>query len=95
MSDWQAGDLALCVNDGVLHCGHGKHDASRSVKSGAVIRVDGIGKSSVLAGYGDCDCDVLIFGSGQGLSMRFVKITPGHKTTGSEVDQKQPWKVGV
>lgn len=91
--DWKPGDIGMCVNDGPLHCGHGLHDAKNSVKRGAIVTVTDVSTTRAIVGYGRCTCECIIFGAGAGLSKRFVKVSPGHKIEGSEVDQKEPWLV--
>lgn len=98
MSDWQPGDLALCVNDSPLDCGHVLHDAAFSARKGTKIEVEGVDTVQRLTGYPECDCEVLIFSAGSGLAQRFVKITPGHEVEGSGVEREKfkqgnPWKV--
>lgn len=94
MSDWRAGDLALCVRfhpmyppevqPGAIHqveyVWHGSEDCENPEHIDTALDLTGIERM---------DGDIAYW------ARSFVKITPGHTITGSEVDQREPWKVGV
>ena len=80
MSDWQAGDLALCVND---------QDAPL-LRKGRIYTVRIVGSIGDATGLALIETEK-VKPTGGFYASRFVKITPGHKITGSEVDQKEPW----
>lgn len=80
MSDWQIGDLALCVDDGIIHCGGGNmHTGQCAPKRGAVLRVTGIiAVTYALNGkLMDCGCPAIEFAGGLGATpKRLRKILP-------------------
>lgn len=92
MSDWQAGDLALCLEQS------GYQDSETGVltdgpKAGSINTVAEV-QSIPFDGM-----PVIALGFKEWPRcfhhLSFRKITPGHTITGSEVDQREPWKVGV
>ena len=95
MSDWQAGDDGICIKLGPWTYTESGAEANgptcgQKVK---VRRVEWCQGHQVevlwLEGWpGDDDHDSFF-------ASNFVKITPGHTVEGSEVDQREPWKVGV
>jgi len=93
VSDWQAGDLALCVRGGVktrtgaIYCVKYVKLPREKTFEGGVWWINNCGDIE-LRFTGMTDVPGIWAGA-----RRFVKITPGHKIEGSEVDQKQPWKV--
>lgn len=95
MSDWQAGDDGICITQKPWSYS-GSANSTDGPSCGQKVKVRRVGWFSKL------DRDVLWLEGWPGDAFNsafdarnFVKITPGHKITGSEVDQKQPWKVGV
>jgi len=93
MGDWVPGDLALCVRGGPITGGDAAPVAGRKYQ---VI-------STRIMLWTDCTTSLGLILAGAPLNKtgipiwwheRFVKITPGHQIEGSEVDQRNPWKVG-
>ena len=78
MSDWQIGDLALCVDDGIIQCDGGRHLGGNAPKKGAVLRVDGIVTSYAEDGrLMPCGCvTVLLAGGFKATPKRLRKILP-------------------
>lgn len=70
--DWQVGDLALCVDDGPIHCGFMNHDGSDAKRRGQIGLVASIRMIAA------CGCSKsLIFDDGKtGLAIRYRKIRP-------------------
>lgn len=91
--DWKRGDLALCVNtDGWAV--RGNKSSMAGPKAGQVNEVSAVWMHCFPEG----DIEALQFPAwpeGSFASENFVKVTPGHKIEGSEVDQKDPWKVSA
>ena len=89
MSDWQAGDIALCV--GAIKRRH-LNGCVFTVKSTWVGPHEVTSEPTLGLRFVDLP---LPHNLGAWCAHHFVKITPGHKITGSEVDQKEPWGMGV
>jgi len=97
MADWSPGDLALCVRSGEFYCECGVlHGGNMHLRKGRKFEVKAVTIASRHEQFRaeDCECQVLRFSITNGHVGRFVKITPGHQIEGSEVDQRNPWKVG-
>jgi hypothetical protein len=77
--DWQAGDLALCVRDGIIHCQNRIRHLGTRVRRGQVrevlsVRVPPPCKDGHPC---DCGCRALFFANEvSGVTARFVKVTP-------------------
>jgi hypothetical protein len=85
LSDWQAGDLALCVNKGVLHCDCGVELTGEDAPpAGAAREVVHVGRCDdddpTLPDdeeWEPCEFPVLHFADGaSGNAIRFRKIRP-------------------
>lgn len=81
MSDWQVGDLAVCVDCSEFVCASGtKHTAIYAVPVGTVIKVAAIVPAIIDRGYGagePCGCLNLRNADGKGGNLRrFRKIRP-------------------
>lgn len=82
MSDWQKGDLALCVTKAVIHCPEcGCTQTGRDApERGTVSEVLAIARCDDDNWDGDdevCATPVLFLASGRsGLALRFRKVTP-------------------
>lgn len=92
MSDWQAGDLALCVRFSPNHPPSVAPGSMHTVEEvWWAIDADNLAEEDIaLTFVGVPLMDGCAYWSGN-----FTKITPGHTIEGSEVDQREPWKVGV
>jgi len=95
MGDWQPGDLALCVRGEASQeptaqaiSGHKKARRGGVYKVEQFLLVAELYPALVLEGHHSAHS------SRAWCASCFVKITPGHKIEGSEVDQRNPWKVG-
>lgn len=94
MSDWEPGDLALCIKV--------THDIlpgiATDLRVGALYTVTIVGRPQKRIkgerALGLKEVQPWIPGRGYPETL-FVKITPEHKIEGSEVDQKDPWKVSA
>jgi hypothetical protein len=81
MSDWQPGDLALCVKQGLVACECGReYTGQLAPPVGSVAEVVGIMRcdDDVICGWSEpCAAPVLLLDSGKGgLAVRFRKIRP-------------------
>lgn len=82
MSDWQVGDLAVCVDASKFRCEHGTvHFGGHCPPLGSAHRVaavlDAIPYSSLRTGTTPCRCPCLAFDGGMvGHVRRFRKIRP-------------------
>lgn len=80
MSDWQVGDLAVCVKGGEIRCPNCLHKGGDVPRHGKAVEVVHIGASII--GYGPgagfpCGCVCLYLADGTcGVSQRFRKIRP-------------------
>lgn len=91
MTDWQPGDLALCVKRGEIKCSVVRHSGKLVPPLMTVREVKKV--SPCVHGY--CKCETLYFTDNfAGLSARFVKVTPGVDINGKEVERKAPKPVG-
>lgn len=78
MSDWQVGDLALCVTRDPIKCPQlsGSHQGEWAPAVGSVRKVVAIGPSRA-PGFTHCDCVGLSLETEEvGHNLRFVKVTP-------------------
>ncbi|MDR6511497.1 hypothetical protein J2792_002369 [Novosphingobium capsulatum] len=87
MSDWQPGDLALCI-DGSDHPNLG----ASPVKSGSIHTVEGVIETRSGIGLFLVGVSVPSI-TGACRASRFVKITPGTEIKGREVEKHRPVKV--
>ena len=87
MSDWQAGDLAMRVSNV-----RPSVEKRTGLRQGGLYTVSNVVEYQGIQGLQLIGC--VFKGRLEAVrASRFVKITPGHKIEGSEVDQKEPWKV--
>ena len=87
MSNWEPGDLALCVKSSALVCECGVRHSGELVRKGAVYEVQRMVKAYDLTGT-RCGCFGLVFLGGRGLAERFIKVTPGADIKGIEEPKK-------
>lgn len=77
--DWKAGDIAVCVADGVIRCPH-RNDTVHTgrvthARKGGIYRVTSTAPSYVETGDFFCGCiDLRLEGAGAGVSSRFRKL---------------------
>lgn len=98
MTDWQPGDLALCVMGGDLNPGV-KVMPEGFPQAGRIYLVESVGVfrffSGMKAGLGLVDGPKNIDGTREWGARRFVKVTPGHKIKGVEVEKRLSAKVSA
>lgn len=90
MSDWQPGDLALCVNAGFIPKSNGGYATGAGLRKGAIYRVRECGmnpEGAYCLWLHEIPKDV--WGR---RSSRFIKITPGAKIEGIEETRRIPVK---
>ena len=78
MTDWAVGDLALCVDDGIIMCRGIVHGGMNAPKRGAILRVSEI-TAGLYAGNppSPCGCLTIHFsGSLMAAHIRLRKILP-------------------
>lgn len=72
MSDYfQPGDVAVCIDDGLVICPEGtRHVGNEVLKAGSVVRIGRVGYYR----RDQCSCQTLFWNGGMGLAARFRKI---------------------
>lgn len=98
MSDWQPGDLALCVRGGDLDPEYAWPTVDRFPEAGRVYLVHGVvmeNFSTVGHSMGLIlpDAPPNVRGNHVWCAGRFVKVTPGAEIEGKEVEAKRPVEV--
>lgn len=79
MSDWQPGDLALCVNDRPMEVACGcalPHIGSPAIVAGRVYEVRALCAGDAVAPGWGCTCTALLFENAAGIVQRFRKLQP-------------------